>query len=91
MTRHRWKTYEGGGIAVPMDITDVEQAKRWASDHRKSDISSFEFHPADPHNGPVCIDCGYGECWHCKPEMLLEECSRAGVTAKETMVEGQEG
>lgn len=28
-------------------------------------VDYFAYNPADPHNGPACVKCGEGWCWHC--------------------------
>lgn len=35
----------------------------WQKDE-DGDIDIFG-HESDPHNGPVCVRCGYGFCHHC--------------------------
>ncbi len=35
----------------------------WKKDGRDLDI--FAYNPSDPHNGPMCVNCGYGFCHHC--------------------------
>lgn len=83
MARHRWKTYSGKGRRVPKRITDKEEAYLWASDYRKSNIDSFSDESASHghHNGPICIDCGAGGCWHCDRSRLVEECSVGSASA----------
>lgn len=41
------------------------------------EVDIFAYNPADPHNGPRCVNCGYGFCHHCY-EGPLEDCPAAG-------------
>jgi len=36
---------------------------RWKYDDEYLDILGY--YPGDPHNGPICVACGYGFCHHC--------------------------
>lgn len=38
------------------------------------EIDIFGYNPSDPHNGPVCVNCGYGFCHHCH-DLPLAKCS----------------
>lgn len=52
--------------------------KKYGDDAATVDI--FAFSPADPHNGPACVVCGYGYCHHCEmgPD---EDCPGPKVSA----------
>ena len=34
----------------------------------EGEIDILAYYPYDPHNGPLCIICGYGFCHHCQDE-----------------------
>ena len=42
------------------------------------EVNIMAWNPADPHNGPRCVKCGYGYCHHCQdgPD---EDCPAANV------------
>lgn len=57
-TQHLWKTYDGQGTVNKND----------------PNIDICAYSSGDVHNGPVCINCGYGFCHHCHPEEYDSEC-----------------
>jgi hypothetical protein len=38
----------------------------WKTYEGTDDVDIFGFNPYDPHNGPICVRCGYGYCHHCQ-------------------------
>lgn len=45
----------------------------WQTDE-DGDVEIFAYNPSEYHNGPLCINCGYGFCHHCE-ELPEIECS----------------
>jgi hypothetical protein len=35
------------------------------NDGQPEEIDVFAYNPSDPHNGPLCANCGYGFCHNC--------------------------
>ncbi len=53
----------------------------WKRNDYDRGIDIFGFSEGDHHNGPVCVNCGYGFCHHCedKPSHV---CPNAKAKAK---------
>ena len=48
------------------------------SDYDKRKVDSFAYEAGEYHNGPRCVRCGVGFCWHCYPARYNEECGKKG-------------
>lgn len=49
----------------------------WKRDEDGS-VDIFAYNPRDPHNGPLCIKCGYGFCHHCNA-LPPEDCTAFAI------------
>lgn len=46
---------------------------KWAQEDGQVDI--FAYYEGNIHNGPQCVNCGYGFCHHCQ-SMPEHECTK---------------
>lgn len=69
-------------------MTTIYPAEKAAIDNprghvwRRNDYDGevdFMAHDYDKHNGPACINCGYGYCVWCNETGPDEECSRPAL------------
>lgn len=38
------------------------------------DVDLFAYYLGDYHNGPLCVNCGFGFCHHCTKEANVPKC-----------------
>jgi hypothetical protein len=63
-------------------LTAFRQAGHSAEKDEDGRVDKFAYNPHDPHNGPRCIKCGEGWCWHCTGPWDIAEQKCGGAEYK---------
>jgi len=60
----------------------------WKRDEDDGEIDIFAYEGGEYHNGPLCVNCGYGFCHHCN-DLPDEACSKPALEGEFTTVNEQ--
>lgn len=60
--------------SLGQEYIDDTRGHEWKLDE-EGKVDILGYNPGCPHNGPVCVKCGYGFCHHCH-ELPVIECPK---------------